>query len=338
MKRKTLRGEITAFILVIISCITIAACAVSYRFIYHSMVANGMNYSRQLSEQLCSNIDFLFSSVEDGTDSLAQSPYMRYYGSHFLTVSVPGTSADKIKKTLWETSLANQNIDDLSLVYNGRKVSSLFNLYPQSVLTHVVQYYDRSDVLSQSRFVPLMYESRTGVRSLSCVRAIYSDSPSNDLCIVTSIRVDAILSLLQKVDLGENSGSCLTDAAGNIQYSTAVDDPFIAGMQKLLQAKKIADGQTFLDRIDGTEYLFSANAVGNSNLFAVIYIPLRTITRPITTLWQMILVVVGTLFSLSCLLTIWFSDRMTLPIRKLSKHMQEDSGRTLHVIEPSSDE
>lgn len=318
---RTFKSRITSYIIILVVCIAIIMAALSYGFIYNNIISLSLQYNEQLVSQVRENLELFLSDVKRETVSISYSPELRSYGNHFITKDL-SPSPDNIKKIFWTSAILKSNIDDISLLSNDKKILSLFNMYKEDELIEISRYYSKKEILLQARFVPIIHKNNNGKMAISCCKTINNTSSnSNDIFLVTSIMIDEFFSILNQIDLGEGSGSCLVDAKSSIQYSSLTNEAFNQDMNKLIQIQDFSKTNSFITRLGGTKYIISVNSLKDSNLSIVVYSPLENVTESARPLLFTMLSAVILLLIVVISINLRFSNYLTSPITKLANYI-----------------
>lgn len=320
---KTFKNQLITFTVGMILLISLALALLSYRFIYKNMLSVAMSYNNQIVNQLCKNISLFLDGVDESTESLARTSALRFYGGNFIT---PGLTPDhdEIKAELWKTINAQRSIDDISIVHRGKKKLSLYNMYKEEDLLTLCNYYETSQILIESQIVPYIHFNKNEHPALSCITL--TGSGTDPCYIISSVTIDEIFELLENMDLGTGSGTCLIDAQGSIQYSTVTEPTFEKDMNALIAQKDFSFESNFISNLNGQEYIISVYPLANSMLSTVVYIPLSNITDVLSPLLGSILGCILLLLLILSYFSIKISNRLTAPIVTLADHMATFDG------------
>lgn len=315
---KTFKNQLITFTVGITLLITLTLAFLSYNFIYKNVLTMAISYNSQIVDQLCQNISLFLNGVDEATQSLARSTVLRFYNSNFITPGIT-PSRGEVKTQLWKTISQETQIDDISIVSKGKKQLSLFNMYSEEDLVMLCQYYEDSQILVNSKFVPRIHFNDNGHPALSCITLIGNN---NEPCyMISSVIIDDIFDLFQNVNLGNGSGICLIDAQDSIQYSTITHESFQNDMNALIQSKKFFQKSSFISTLGGQKYIISVYPLTDSMLSTAAYIPLSNVTKMLLPLLFSMLGSILLLMVIFSFISIKISDRLTAPIVTLTRHM-----------------
>ncbi len=321
---KTFKNQLITFTVGMILLISIIMAFLSYRFLYKNVLSVALSYNDQIVNQLCQNISLFLDGVDEATESLSRTSSLRFYGSNFITPGLNPTR-EEIKAELWKTTRNQECIDDISIVYQGQKELSLFNMYKEEDLLLLCNYYENNQTDVKSPFVPYIHYNKNDHPALSCITQV---SNSTVPCyIISSVTIDEIFDLLQNVDLGNGSGTCLIDAQGSIQYSTVTRTVFQNDMNTLIQQRDFSSESSFIAKLDGQDYIISVYPLTDSMLSTVVYIPLSNVTGALLPLLSSLLGTILLLLVILSIFSIRISNQLTAPIVTLANHMSTLDGQ-----------
>ena len=204
---RSFKKQLTAFTIGFVLAIAVIMALLCYRFIYQNIISVSVQYNNQIANQLCKNIELFMEGIDEQIESVAYSSEIRFFGSHFITPGISSSRSD-VKKVLWSAATQQNGFDDISIIYNGKKMISLFNMYDEKSLLELCDYYDKSEVYLNARFVPLIHSNNNGHYSLSCIKSVSNSSVTSGYYVIGSIIIDDIFEMLNNVDLGDGSGAC----------------------------------------------------------------------------------------------------------------------------------
>lgn len=315
---KTFKNQLITFTVGITLLITLTLAFLSYNFIYKNVLTMAVSYDSQIVDQLCQNISLFLDGIDEATQSLARSSVLRFYNSSFITADII-PSRSEVKSQLWKTVSQEIRIDDISIVSKGKKQISLFNMYSEEDLLMLCQYYQDSQILVNSKFVPRIHFNDNGHPALSCITMIGNN---NEPCyMISSVVIDDIFDLFQNVNLGDGSGICLIDAQDSVQYSTVTEESFQNDMNALIQDRDFSQKSSFISTLGGKKYIISVYPMTDSMLSTAAYIPLSNVTNMLFPLLFSMLGSILLLMAIFSFISIKISDRLTAPIVTLTQHM-----------------
>ncbi len=328
---RTFKNQLTAFTFSIILLISLIFALLCYTFIYKNILSIAISYNNQLSNQLCKNIELFLDGIEEATESLSRTSALRFYGSNFI---IPGIvpSRDKIKADLWKTISNQESIDDISVVYDEKKLISLYNMYREEDLLRLTEYYNQDQTLLSSQFIPIIHYNKNGHPSLSCIRLANSSGPS--CYIISSVNIDEVFHLLQNIDLGAGSGACLVDSNGSVQYSTVTGKIFQDDMNVLIKERNFAQNTSFVSSLDNQDYIISVYPLSDSTLSTAIYIPLSNVTKELRPLLLSMLGSILLMLVLFSFICVHISKWLTNPILALTQYISSVENDHLDDLPP----
>lgn len=328
---RTFKNQLTAFTFSIILLISLIFALLCCTFIYKNILSVAISYNNQLSNQLCKNIELFLDGIKNATESLSRTSALRFYGSNFITPDIVPTR-DEIKADLWKTIANQESIDDISVVYDEKKLVSLYNMYGEEDLLRLTEYYNQKQALLTSQIIPVIHYNKNGHPALSCIKLT---SSSDSTCyIISSVTIDEVFNLMQNIELGKGSGACLVDSNGSVQYSTVTDEQFQNDMNTLIKEKDFALNTSFVSSLSRQEYIISVYPFSNSALSTVVYIPLSNVTKELHTLLLSMLgsILLMSLFFIS--ISTHISKKLTNPIITLTQHISSMENDRLDALPP----
>lgn len=321
------KNRLIAFTVSLIIILAFTMTLLCYAFFYKTMISTSIRYNDQLSHQLCANIDFFMSGIEEIATNASYSPELRFYNGHFVTPGV-ATTKDNVKKALWSYLSQDSAIDDISCIYNGSKCLSLFSMYDESSLLELCKYYDSSKILSEAHFVPLIHKNNNNHPALSCIKSVTYSGMDRNGFIIFSILIDDIFKLLEEVDLGANSGVCLLDSNGTVQYSTLTIGTFEEDMNQLISEKDFHTKNSFISQLNNEKYILSVNPLSDWNLSTVVYVPLRNVTGFLGPLLLTVLCSLAVLLAFFLTISILLASKLTSPVMTLAQYIKASDNYT----------
>ncbi|GKH34680.1 sensor histidine kinase [Muricomes sp. OA1] len=322
---RSFKKQLTAFTIGFVLAIAVIMALLCYRFIYQNIISVSVQYNNQIANQLCKNIELFMEGIDEQIESVAYSSEIRFFGSHFITPGISSSRSD-VKKVLWSAATQQNGFDDISIIYNGKKMISLFNMYDEKSLLELCDYYDKSEVYLNARFVPLIHSNNNGHYSLSCIKSVSNSSVTSGYYVIGSIIIDDIFEMLNNVDLGDGSGACLVDANGSVQYSTLVEGTFTQDMTNLIQTTNFKKDSGFTARLNRENYIISVYPLNHSDLSTVVYIPLSNVTKAAAPLLYTMLTIIFLFLIVSIVISVKLSNRLTYPVTALAVHVRNWDG------------
>lgn len=322
---RSFKKQLTVFsisFIILMSGIMIFLC---YSFIYRNIISLAMQYNNQIIHQLCNNIDFFLKDISEEINSLSYTSEVRFYGSRFITPGVSPSRSD-VKKVLWDAVSTQNELDDISLIYDNKKVLSLFNMYDEKSLLELCDYYKEHSSYFDTDLIPMIHFNNNGHPALSCIKYISNSSDAGGYYIVGSIVIDKIFGLLNDIDLGDNSGACLIDTDGTVQYSSLPDESFSRDMTELIQINDFSESSDFIISLSGEKYIVSIYPLDNSGLSTVVYLPLSNVTKTTLPLFYTMIGIILLFLMIGIVISIRLSKRMTIPITNLAEYARNWEG------------
>lgn len=322
---RSFKKQLTAFTTGFVLTISMIMALLCYRFIYQNIISVSVQYNNQIAHQLCKNIELFMEGIDEQIESVAYSSEIRFFGSHFITPGISSSRSD-VKRVLWNAANQQNGFDDISIIYNDKKLISLFNMYDEKSLLELCDYYDKNEVYLNARFVPLIHSNNNGHYALSCIKSVSNSSVKSGYYVIGSIIIDDIFEMLNNVDLGEGSGACLVDANGSVQYSTLVEGTFTQDMTSLIQTNNFKEDSGFTARLNHEKYIISVYPLNQSDLSTVVYIPLSNVTKAAAPLLYSMLTIIFIFLIISIFISVKLSNRLTSPVTALAVHVRSWDG------------
>jgi len=305
---------------------------ISLKYTEKSIIHNSTEYTKQLTQQVNSNIDYYITYMEDTTKMIANSIDVKNY--LFQTESKEARAAQYARilgqfKTIMNSRADIRNVavisDDGQNVIN--RGTSWLNPYidiTEHIWHQEVQAGDKEFVLSSSHVQNVIAERYDWVITLS--RALYrADSDEAEGICFIDLNYNTIDDLCQNVSLGDKGYIYVLDDKGGIIYHP---------QQQLLYSNLKAE---VIDRVIEEEKNGSSFVEGKRNSRRV-----YTMSKSEKTGWTVVgvsymselmkeknhakmlyLFIVLVLLLATGIVTVWLSRAITSPIKELIKSMQE---------------
>lgn len=315
---KGFKNQLIIFTVGMVLLTSLSLACLSYYFINTEVLSMAISYNNQIVTQLCKNISLFLDDVNSATESLSHTSSLRFYTSNFITQGVVPTR-EEVKLELWSTIHNQDSIDDISILYKGKKEISMFNMYNEKDLLELCNSYKENQLLVEPQLVPLIHYNKNGHPALSYIT---TTGDSSNLCyVISSVTIDELYDLMSNIDLGAGSGACLVDSQGSLQYSTVTEPNFQYDMNNLIKEKDFSHESSFISKLGEEKYIISAYPLTDSKLSAIVYIPLKNITEVLSPLLLFILIFILFILFIFSFMSIKISNRLTTPIITLANYM-----------------